>query len=504
MKRYELGGKPVLLTELLEAAGIAAIAPAVPVLRVMTDSRQCQPGDVFVAMPGTRTDGVQFVAQALAAGAVAAVVPADRVADCGATGVLIPVPDGTIACAELAAAFYGHPGRSLRLFGVTGTNGKTTTAHLLEWLLAAEYKMGLLGTLYSRWGGKTWPASHTTPLALSLQSQLQQARAAGCEAIAMEVSSHALHQKRVWGLPFTAAVFTNLTQDHLDYHPTLEDYFQAKALLFEPRYLTGRAIVNADCPYGQRLLAWLQERGQGVWSYSVQGRADLWVEHLQYSETGVTGLLHGPGGTTRLRSPLVGSFNVANILGAVGAALHGGIALEDIALRLTEFARVPGRMERVPVDGDSDVTVVVDYAHTPDSLDNALRALRPFVRHRLVCVFGCGGDRDRTKRPLMGRIAATLADRVYVTSDNPRTEDPAAILQDIVADMNGGAPFTVEADRRASILQAIAEAAPGDTILIAGKGHEDYQILGTRKIPFDDRIEAAAALRCRQRDRPTG
>jgi len=488
----------VLLTELLQMAGIAAIAPAVPVLRVITDSRQCQPGDVFVAMPGTRSDGLQFVPQALAAGAVAAVVPAHRLPDLDTTAVLIPVPDVAIACAELAAAFYGHPARALRLFGVTGTNGKTTTAHLMEWLLQAEYTVGLLGTLYSRWGGKTLPATHTTPLALSLQSQLQQARAAGCEAIAMEVSSHALHQQRVWGLPFTAAVFTNLTQDHLDYHPTLEDYFQAKALLFEPTYLRGRAIVNADCPYGQRLLARLRDRGQAAWSYSVRNRADLWVEHLQYSEMGVTGLLHGPGGTTRLRSPLVGAFNVANILGAVGAALHGGIALEDIALRLTEFARVPGRMERVHVDRESEVTVVVDYAHTPDSLDNALRALRPFVRNRLVCVFGCGGDRDRTKRPQMGRIAADLADRVYVTSDNPRTEDPAAILQDIVAGMADGAPFTVEADRRVSIWQAIAEAAPGDTVLIAGKGHEDYQILGTTKIHFDDREEAAAALKHRQ------
>ncbi|MGQ9866653.1 MAG: UDP-N-acetylmuramoyl-L-alanyl-D-glutamate--2,6-diaminopimelate ligase [Pseudanabaenaceae cyanobacterium] len=488
----------MLLTELLQAAGIGVIAPAVPVLRVTTDSRQCQPGDLFVAMPGTRTDGLQFVPQALAAGAVAAVVPATRVPNLDAPAVLIPVPDVAIACAELAAAFYGHPARSLRLFGVTGTNGKTTTAHLMEWLLQAEYPVGLLGTLYSRWGGKVRPATHTTPLALSLQSQLQQARAAGCEAIAMEVSSHALHQKRVWGLAFTAAVFTNLTQDHLDYHPTLEDYFQAKALLFEPDYLQGRAIVNADCPYGQRLLTGLRARGQEVWSYSVQNRADLWVEHLQYGETGVTGLLHGPGGTTRLRSPLVGSFNVANLLGAVGAALHGGIALEDIAVRLTEFARVPGRMERVQVAPASDVTVVVDYAHTPDSLDNALRALRPFVRNRLVCVFGCGGDRDRTKRPQMGRIAADLADRVYVTSDNPRTEDPAAILQDIVAGMAGGAPFTVEVDRRTSIRQAIAEAAPGDTILIAGKGHEDYQILGTTKIHFDDREEAVAALKHRQ------
>jgi len=488
----------VLLTELLQAAGIAAIAPPVPVLRVVTDSRQCQPGDVFVAMPGTRTDGLQFVPQALAAGAVAAVVPAAAVPALDATAVLIPVPDVAIACAALAAAFYGNPARSLRLFGVTGTNGKTTTAHLMEWLLQAEYAVGLLGTLYSRWGGKTLPATHTTPLALSLQSQLQQARAAGCEAIAMEVSSHALHQKRVWGLSFTAAVFTNLTQDHLDYHPTLEDYFQAKALLFEPTYLQGRAIVNADCPYGQRLLTSLRERGQATWSYSVRGRADLWVEHLQYSETGVTGLLHGPGGTTRLRSPLVGAFNVANLLAATGAALHGGVPLEDLALRLTEFARVPGRMERVQTDPSSDVTVVVDYAHTPDSLENALRALRPFVRNRLVCVFGCGGDRDRTKRPQMGRIAADLADRVYVTSDNPRTEDPAAILQDIVAGMAGGASFTVEADRRASIRQAIAEAAPGDTILIAGKGHEDYQILGTTKIPFDDREEAVAALKHRQ------
>jgi UDP-N-acetylmuramoyl-L-alanyl-D-glutamate--2,6-diaminopimelate ligase len=322
----------------------------------------------------------------------------------------------------------------------------------------------------------------------------------------MEVSSHALAQKRVWGCPFEVAVFTNLTQDHLDYHRDLEDYFQAKALLFSRDYLTGRAVINLDDPFGQKLIALigqLKPSNSSVWSYSLENKqADFYTENLTYSPNGVQGTLHTPVGEMVLRSPLVGSFNVYNAIAAIATCLHLGMSLDRIAARLPEFSSVPGRVERVQVSTAQDITVVVDYAHTPDSLENVLKAMRPFTQRELVCVFGCGGDRDRTKRPLMGEIAARLADCVYVTSDNPRTEEPEKILQDILAGIpaartNGNTPVTVEADRRRSIQMAIAKAQPGDTIAIAGKGHEDYQILGKEKVHFDDREEAQFALKQR-------
>jgi UDP-N-acetylmuramoyl-L-alanyl-D-glutamate--2,6-diaminopimelate ligase len=303
-----------------------------------------------------------------------------------------------------------------------------------------------------------------------------------------------LEQKRVWGCPFEVGVFTNLTQDHLDYHQTMEAYFEAKALLFSDAYLQGRAVINQDDPYGQRLLARLG--ADKAWSYSVQeATADLHTRNLVYGPNGVRGELCTPRGSTPFFLPLVGQFNLANMLAAVGAALHLGVTLEQVAACLPQFGGVPGRMERVVVSPDQKVSVIVDYAHTPDSLQNALQAARPFVTERLICVFGCGGDRDRTKRPQMGRIAHELADLAIVTSDNPRTEDPQQILDDILA----GIPVTlpteqVICDRAIAIQAAIAQAQPGDCVLIAGKGHEDYQILGTEKIHFDDREQARQAL----------
>ncbi|MBV8886298.1 MAG: UDP-N-acetylmuramoyl-L-alanyl-D-glutamate--2,6-diaminopimelate ligase, partial [Chroococcidiopsidaceae cyanobacterium CP_BM_RX_35] len=319
----------------------------------------------------------------------------------------------------------------------------------------------------------------------------------GCQLAVMEVSSHALAQGRVMGCLFTVAVFTNLTQDHLDFHSDMEEYFAAKALLFSSEYLNGRAVINADDPYGQRLIQQLSP--QQVWSYSILNpTADLWVDDLTYKTSGVTGRLHTPKGETAFRSPLVGQYNLANLLGAVGAVLQLGIELELIAEALPQFPGVPGRMERVQAGTtEQEISVIVDYAHTPDSLENLLRAARPFIPGKMICVFGCGGDRDRTKRPKMGQIAAQLADIVVVTSDNPRTEDPERILQDILA----GIPDTIKPitirDRATAIFTAIEQAQPGDGILIAGKGHEDYQILGTEKIHFDDREQARAALKQR-------
>lgn len=464
-----------------------------------TNSHACQPGDLFIGMPGTRVDGGEFWASALGAGAIAAIVSPQAIATKPPTAehCVLSYPDMAIACARLSAAFYGFPGQTMKLVGVTGTNGKTTTTHLIEFFLQqAQRPVALLGTLYARWPGYQKTALHTTPFALELQEQLAAAQQAGTEVTVMEVSSHALAQGRVLECPFEVAVFTNLTQDHLDFHKDLEDYFGAKALLFSPQYLKGRAIVNIDDPFGRRLADGLNT--SQLWTYSTQdNRADLWTSDLVYEPDGVRGVLHTPAGEIAFRSPLVGQFNLANLLASVGAALHLGVSLDAIAQSLPQFAGVPGRVEQVQVRPDQDISVIVDYAHTPDSLENLLKASRPFIRGRMICVFGCGGDRDRTKRPKMGAIAAHLSDWAIVTSDNPRTEDPERILQDIVAGIPASANPTVISDRAEAIRTAILQAQPGDGVLIAGKGHEDYQILGTEKVHFDDREQARSALEAR-------
>ncbi|MBD2342724.1 UDP-N-acetylmuramoyl-L-alanyl-D-glutamate--2,6-diaminopimelate ligase [Anabaena subtropica] len=463
---------------------------------IKTNSHACGAGDLFIGMPGTRVDGGEFWPSAIASGAIAAIVSPQAVEKNPPSdeAVVISANDMTKACAEIAAAFYDYPGQKLKLVGVTGTNGKTTTTHLIEFFLTkAQLSTALMGTLYTRWPGFEQTATHTTPFAVELQQQLAQAVNAGCEFGVMEVSSHALAQGRVLGCPFEVGVFSNLTQDHLDYHSDMEDYFAAKALLFSPDYLKGRAIINADDTYGQRLIKALSP--EKVWSYSVNdSSADLWMSDLSYEPNGVSGILHTPEGDVSFRSPLVGQYNLENLLAAIGAVLHLGLDLQLIANAIPEFPGVPGRMERVQIHPDQDISVIVDYAHTPDSLENLLKAARPFIPGRMICVFGCGGDRDRTKRPKMGKIGAELADLAVVTSDNPRTEDPERILEDILA----GIPDTVQpiviGDRASAIRTAILQAQPGDGVLLAGKGHEDYQILGTEKIHFDDREHARAAL----------
>ncbi|MEI6429651.1 MAG: UDP-N-acetylmuramoyl-L-alanyl-D-glutamate--2,6-diaminopimelate ligase [Pseudanabaena sp. ELA607] len=478
------------------------------VQRLVTDSRNCTSGDLFIGMTGTHVDGGKFAPKAISQGAIAAVVSPvayehlQQNADPATLQRLIVVNDVVAACGQLAAAFYGHPASQMQMIGVTGTNGKTTTTHLIEFLLQDSLPTALFGTLYTRWAGHSIVANYTTPFAVDLQASLAQAKAAGCAAAIMEVSSHALEQRRVLGCEFAVAVFTNLTQDHLDYHQTLEAYFAAKALLFEPSYLKGRAVINVDDAWGCQLAQTVKAAGLACWTYGLHHEADFTVTDLQFMSQGVTGTIQTPVGTMALNSSLVGQFNVANILAAVATAVHLGVPLETIATRLPLFTSVPGRVEQVKIKPEQDITVVVDYAHTPDSLENVLKALRPFVQRELICVFGCGGDRDRTKRPKMGQIAITLADQVYVTSDNPRTEDPARILADVVVGVRQGnaikpTPYVVEGDRRQAIIAAITAAQAGDTVLIAGKGHEDYQILGTEKIHFDDREEAAAALALR-------
>ena len=483
------------------------------------DSRRVGPGTLFVGLPGAQVDGGSFWPQALAAGAAAALIgEAAAAANPPAAGdAVLVLPDPVAQWAgALAAEFWGRPSGAMALIGVTGTNGKTTTTYLIEHLAAAaQQPAALFGTLVNRWPGSSVTAQHTTAFADLLQAQLAQALAAGAAIGAMEVSSHALDQHRVAGCGFAGAVFTNLTQDHLDYHPSMESYFEAKARLFEPPLLgggtgaiasenRGSAVVNGDDAWGARLIERLKPRlGESCWRSSlVDASAELHIKGLELGAAGMAGTLVSPVGEGHFTTPLVGAFNAMNLLQAVGALLQQGLPLPDLLDGLASFNGVPGRMERVIVtatgaSASALPAVVVDYAHTPDGLENALAACRPFSQGQLICVFGCGGDRDRSKRPLMGAIAARLADQVVVTSDNPRTEDPARILEDVVAGIPAGLAPVVEGDRAVAIARAIAAAGPQDLVLIAGKGHEDYQILGTTKIHFDDREEAAQALRAR-------
>ncbi len=463
---------------------------------ISTNSHSCQPGDIFIGMPGTRVDGGEFWQSAIEVGAVAAIIsphaakkfpPQDD--DC-----VIIVEDVVTVAAQIAAAFYNYPAQQLKMVGVTGTNGKTTTTHLIEYFLTQCQKpTALIGTLYARWSGFEETAVHTTPFAPELQEQLASAVAAKNEYCVMEVSSHALVQGRVKQCPFPVSVFTNLTQDHLDFHKDMEDYFAAKRLLFTPDYLQEKAVINLDDPYGKRLIESFQP--EQVWTYSVEDtKADFYTSNLTYQANGVTGTLTTPSGNIEFTSPLVGQFNLSNVLAAIATVLYLGLDLREIVEKLPHFIGVPGRMERVQIDEKQDISVIVDYAHTPDSLENLLKATRPFIKGKMICVFGCGGDRDRTKRPLMGQASAQLADISVVTSDNPRTEDPQRILEDVLTGITETVEPLVISDRAKAIETAILQANPGDGVLIAGKGHEDYQILGTEKIHFDDREEARKAL----------
>ncbi len=468
-----------------------------------TNSHACKPGDLFLGMPGTRVDGGDFWESAIANGAIAAIIStqaAQKTPPQDTGTCVIVATDMTQVCGQIATAFYGNPANKLKLVGVTGTNGKTTTTHLIEFLLnQMQLQAAIFGTLYTRWPGYEKTALYTTPFAVDLQQQLAEAVVADCKHGVMEVSSHALAQQRVLGCTFEVAVFTNLTQDHLDYHRDMEDYFEAKALLFNPDYLKGRAVINIDDAYGRRIVETL--KSEQVWSYSTSDKtADLYADDLQYQPNGVTGIVHTPQGKTAFTLPLVGQFNLSNMLAAVGAALELGLDLSVIVGKLSEFSGVPGRMERVQISREQDISVIVDYAHTPDSLENLLKASRPFISGRMICVFGCGGDRDRTKRPIMGKIVAELADLVVVTSDNPRTEVPDRILDDVVAGIPADVKPVVMCDRATAIRTAIMDAKPGDGVLIAGKGHEDYQILGTEKVHFDDREQARNALKERMNE----
>jgi UDP-N-acetylmuramoyl-L-alanyl-D-glutamate--2,6-diaminopimelate ligase len=469
------------LSEVMAGAGVPAVAD-VEVADLAYDSRAVGPGTLFFCVPGFQTDGHDFAPRAVEQGAVALVV--ERPLDLGVPEVR--VPSVRAAMAPAAAAFYGDPTDRLDVVGITGTNGKTTTAFLVRALLeAAGRQTGLLGTVTSVVGGEERAVVRTTPEAIELQRDFAAMLAGGDAACAMEVSSHALALHRADAIHWAVAVFTNLTQDHLDFHPTMDDYFVAKRRLFETA--PAAAVVNVDDPYGRRLAADLPDAITfGIESEDAAVRA----RDVAFGLTGSTFTLDG----LELRSPLPGRFNVLNVLGAVAAVRALGVPDERIADTLPGAGRVPGRFE--PVDEGQPFAVLVDYAHTPDALENVLREARDLARGRLIAVFGAGGDRDRGKRPLMGRAARELADRVVVTSDNPRSEDPEAIIAEILEGAGNGPSVEALVDRRAAIEHAVGLAAPGDVVVIAGKGHEQGQEFeGGRKVPFDDVTVAREALR---------
>jgi UDP-N-acetylmuramoyl-L-alanyl-D-glutamate--2,6-diaminopimelate ligase len=474
----------------------------VDIAGITDDSRAVRPGSLFLAVHGEQVNGHQFISAAVQAGAAAVVAQ-----QC-APGLAVPcvlVADSRKAVGLLSGRFYGEPAARLRMVGVTGTNGKTTTTYVCKALLEAlGRQVGLIGTVAYEIGSDILPASHTTPGALELQQLLAKMVERGCGVAVMEVSSHALAQDRVSGCEYDVAVFSNLTQDHLDFHRTMEEYFQAKLRLFTGlaggRKPNKRAIVNGDDPSGRRIQALCRVP---LWTYGLKSKVDLSAENVRLSLGGTTFRAVTPAGSFDVESHLVGEHNVYNLLAAIGVALHEEATTDQIREAITHVTNVPGRFERVM--GGQPFTVVVDYAHTEDALVRVLTAAQALKAGRIITVFGCGGDRDRGKRPRMGRAAVQYSDVVILTSDNPRTEDPLAILQEVEAGVREAlrdrpaVQYRKVPDRREAITTAVREAKPGDMVLIAGKGHEDYQIIGVKKFHFDDREvarEAIAQLAC--------
>ena len=490
-------GRPGL-EALAKAAGDLLVRidgnPTTAVEGLAYDSNRAGPGDLFFCIPGTRSDGHVHAPNAVGAGAVALCV--ERPLDEDVPQVV--VSHGRRAMARMGAAFYGSPADHLLLLGVTGTNGKTTTAYLIESILRADGRTtGLVGTIETRVAGRSRAGVRTTPESLDLHALFAEMIEAGVDAVAMEVTSHALALDRVEGLRFAAAAFTNLTQDHLDFHQGMEDYFEAKRELFRAGRLE-RGAINADEVYGRKLL---ETTDVPSISFGIAPKAGVRATDVELGVSGSSFTVSTPKGDFHVKSSLAGSFNVSNCLAAAATCLQAGVGIDSIERGLSAGVSVPGRFESI--DSGQDFSVIVDYAHTPDSLDNVLRAARGLADRgggRVIALFGCGGDRDRGKRPLMGAVAARLGDIVVVTSDNPRSEDPAAIIDEIlegvVAERAGG-PDAVFVDRREGIDFAVAEARTGDVVVIAGKGHETGQEFRDRTIPFDDRTVAREALQAR-------
>jgi len=461
---------------------------------VTSDSRKVRPGSIFVAICGEAHDGHQFLQAAEQAGAILVIAEKNRVKEDQIQSLRVPllsVEDGRWVLAQLAAEFFGHPSKKMLMIGVTGTSGKTTTSYLLESILrAASYQVGVIGTVNFRFGSKVLPSSHTTPGVVEIQELLYQMWVEGCSAVVLEVSSHALKQRRVASVAFDGMVFTNLSAEHLDYHLDMEDYFLSKSLLFTEvatySQLCGKKPVGVVCDdaYGHKLLDRIRDCNSPCQAhFSPQALA------VQITAEGIGGEFSG----IQVTSALTGQFNVSNIACAVSLALALKIRPSFIQQGIAALKGVPGRLEKV--ENRKNIHVWVDYAHKPDALEKVIQTLRDFRSHnRLITVFGCGGDRDAQKRPVMGRIAVQGSDLVWITSDNPRTENPMEIIREILVGTDGFQNWRVEEDRKKAIFQAIECAKPGDLVLIAGKGHENYQILGMTRISFDDREIAREAL----------
>src|SRR5271154_2174774 len=484
--------------QLLDGAEVLAQSGDPGVSSVEYDSRRVKPGCVFVAMRGESSDGNRFIDQAIQAGAVAVVTDSAAEKPRPDVGWAV-VPNGRRALARVSANFYRKPAERIAVTGITGTNGKSTTAFLVESILAAaERKSALIGTIEYHVAGKVLPAPHTTPEALELNRLFNEAIGQGTTEVVMEVSSHALAQERVYGVPFDVAVFTNLTRDHLDYHQTMEEYFAAKRVLFEGCGTDApRAVVtNVDDESGVKLAEFNRKRSSLVLKYGWE-RGDFHAQKVEITTRGTRFDLMASGIKIAIFSALIGRVNVYNILAAAGACYARGCEAQAIAAGIDKLVSVPGRFERV--DRGQPFTVVVDYAHTDDALRNLTALARELVsgaKGRVLTVFGCGGDRDRKKRPLMGEAAGRGSDFVVLTSDNPRSEDPAAIMNDaLVGLQKTGVKYSVEADRRKAIALAVGEARPGDIVLLAGKGHEKVQVTREGTIPFDDLEVAREALR---------
>ncbi|MFO7812449.1 MAG: UDP-N-acetylmuramoyl-L-alanyl-D-glutamate--2,6-diaminopimelate ligase [Pelovirga sp.] len=494
------------LRELLDVISPVAVegSTAVDICALVCDSRQVSAGAVFFALPGSKTDGRNYITQAIAAGAVAIIADSfagiERAEDC----CFVQVAGVRRAMARAAAHYYGYPGKGIPVIGITGTNGKTTITYLIEAILkSAGYAPAVFGTVDYRLADTLrFEATHTTPESLDLMRMLAEFRRHGANALVMEVSSHALEQHRADGLLFDIAVFTNLTQDHLDYHAGLEPYFASKCRLFTELLGSGVALINADDPYGRRLLADIP----AALTFGRRSSCSLYPRQVTIGRDGIHGVFTGVHGDVKIDSPMIGEFNLSNLLAAVAVAQQLKISNGQIAAGIRLAPQVPGRLERV--DNDGGVLALVDYAHTGDALEQVLKTLFELEHRRLYTVVGCGGDRDPGKRPLMAAAAVSYSDLAIFTSDNPRTEDPIAILDQIRAgalaaggdELDPGAVhgdsrgFVVIPDRRSAINYAAGLAGKGDLLLVAGKGHEDYQILGSTKIHFDDREELQRAL----------
>ena len=469
-----------------------ALLPGIDVRGLAYDSKQVRPGDVFIALTGLKAAGADFAADAIRRGAVAVV--ADRPPDVAPPVPWIVVPDARAAMASIAAEFYGHPSRAMQVVGITGTNGKTTTAYLVRAVFeAAGKKCGLLGTVSYSVGDREMPAARTTPEAPDVQRMFRQMVDAGCRACVMEVSSHALALRRVDDTTFAAGVFTNLTRDHLDYHGDMESYFAAKRRLFDMLPAGAPSVINLDDPRGETL----KKSVPAPVTYAINKTADVTPGPLRLTFEGLEFDARTPKGTVHVQSKLVGRPNVSNILATVATATALDIPGPAIERGLASLAGVPGRFQLVSSAKD-DITVVIDYAHTDDALKNLLETARPLAERRVITVFGCGGDRDRTKRPLMGAVASRLSDVVVITSDNPRTEDPLRIIEEIKrgipSSADRGAATVAIVDRKEAIQFAITKAQPGDLVLLAGKGHEQSQTIGSEELPFDEAAIAREAL----------